>query len=74
LVSGNGECLTYYEISKDKNIVNNALNYKELCSKSNNLLKNMMKLSGTLNKKYLIKVTCGMEHVVFLTHAGMVFT
>jgi len=75
-LTGNGECLTYFEISKQTNILNNTLNYQELVTslKGGNLLKNMLKLSGSLNKKYLIKVTCGIEHVVFLTHAGMVFT
>ena len=30
-------------------------------------------IEGNLNKKYISKVSCGLSHTLFLTHAGMVF-
>jgi hypothetical protein len=36
--------------------------------------KNVLKLTGSLNKKYVVKVLCGRAHVIFMTHAGMVFS
>jgi hypothetical protein len=37
-------------------------------------LKNAIKIQGSLNKKYIVKVACGNNFVIFLTHAGMVFS
>ena len=37
-------------------------------------LKGAIKLTGNLSKKYIVKVSCGESHALFLTHAGMLFS
>lgn len=36
-------------------------------------LSNSKQFTGNLTKKYVIKVSCGEQHGVFITHAGLVF-
>ena len=59
-IKNNGET---YTIINDDN-----LTYKILS------LKNAIRLTGNLSKKYIVKVSCGDSHALFLTHAGMVFS
>ena len=47
---------------------NNIINYESLT------LKESQKLSNEIGKKYIIKIACGENHCLFLTHAGMVYT
>ena len=47
---------------------NQLLNYENL------ILKDSIKLSNEIGKKYIIKISCGEKHCLFLTHAGMVYT
>ena len=47
---------------------NNIINYESLT------LKEAQKLNNEIGKKYIIKITCGENHCLFLTHAGMVYT
>lgn len=72
-VKNNGECYMTDGKSKPADI-NFKLSINTLSALESFNLKNAYKLSGTLNKKYLIKVVCGRAHVIFLTHAGMVFS
>ena len=37
-------------------------------------LKGAIRLTGNLSKKYIVKVSCGDSHALFLTHAGMLFS
>ena len=59
-IKNNGET---YTIINDDN-----LTYKILS------LKNAIRLTGNLSKKYIVKVSCGDSHALFLTHAGMLFS
>ena len=47
---------------------NNEINYETL------ILKDSIKLSNEIGKKYIIKISCGENHCLFLTHAGMIYT
>ena len=47
---------------------NNIINYESLT------LKESQKLNNEIGKKYIIKIACGENHCLFLTHAGMVYT
>ena len=47
---------------------NNEVNYETL------ILKDSIKLSNEIGKKYIIKISCGENHCLFLTHAGMIYT
>ena len=47
---------------------NNIINYESLT------LKEAQKLNNEIGKKYIIKIACGENHCLFLTHAGMVYT
>ena len=47
---------------------NHMINYETL------ILKDSIKLSNEIGKKYIIKISCGEKHCLFLTHAGMVYT
>jgi len=58
-----------------KNIDNKInLNYFTLPNIPDISFKNVFKLTGSLNKKYVVKVLCGRAHAIFMTHAGMVFS
>ena len=46
----------------------NEINYETL------ILKDSIKLSNEIGKKYIIKISCGENHCLFLTHAGMIYT
>ena len=46
----------------------NEINYETL------VLKDSIKLSNEIGKKYIIKIACGEKHCLFLTHAGMIYT
>ena len=46
----------------------NEINYETL------VLKDSIKLSNEIGKKYIIKISCGEKHCLFLTHAGMIYT
>ena len=46
----------------------NEINYETL------VLKDSIKLSNEIGKKYIIKISCGENHCLFLTHAGMIYT
>ena len=47
---------------------NNMINYESLT------LKGAIKLNNEIGKKYIIKIACGENHCLFLTHAGMVYS
>ena len=47
---------------------NNIINYESLT------LKESQKLNNEIGKKYIIKIACGENHCLFLTHAGMVYS
>ena len=47
---------------------NNIINYESLT------LKESKKLGNEIGKKYIIKIACGENHCLFLTHAGMIYT
>ena len=47
---------------------NNTINYESLT------LKESIKLNNEIGKKYIIKIACGWNHCLFLTHAGMVYS
>ena len=47
---------------------NNIINYESLT------LKEAQKLNNEIGKKYIIKISCGEKHCLFLTHAGMVYS
>ena len=47
---------------------NNKINYETLT------LKESIKFTNEIGKKYIIKIACGENHCLFLTHAGMVYT
>ena len=59
-VKNNGE--THTIVNEDN------LTYEKLT------LKNAIRLTGNLSKKYIVKVSCGNSHALFLTHAGMLFS
>ena len=46
----------------------NEINYETL------ILKDSIKLNNEIGKKYIIKISCGENHCLFLTHAGMIYT
>jgi alpha-tubulin suppressor-like RCC1 family protein len=72
-VKNNGECYIT-DGNANPSEMNLNINTKILAEYSLFSLKNSLKLTGSLNKKYLIKVACGTSHVILLTHAGMVFS
>lgn len=72
-VKNNGECNITDGHSSNSEI-NLNINNKILAEYTQLTLKNSLKLTGSLNKKYLIKVACGANHAILLTHAGMVFS
>ena len=67
----NNSCFYYIlSIGNTFSIVtpNNEVNYETL------ILKDSIKLSNEIGKKYIIKISCGENHCLFLTHAGMIYT